>query len=55
MALYAFDGTLNDSSSPESERDLADDTNVHRFCQSYSEHVAYIAGVGTRYGFIGRL
>ena len=31
MALYAFDGTWNDSSAPEEQRDTKKDSNVHRF------------------------
>lgn len=55
MALYAFDGTWNDSSVDESKRDTKEDTNVHRFCEHYMEEVAYIDGVGTRYGLVGKV
>lgn len=56
MALYAFDGTWNDSSAPESQRDTNKDTNVHRFRMSYGDnHIHYVNGVGTRYGVIGKL
>jgi len=54
MALYAFDGTWNDSSMPESERDTKADTNVHRFRTVYTEKVEYKDGVGTRHGFLGK-
>ncbi|MEM9369126.1 MAG: DUF2235 domain-containing protein [Planctomycetota bacterium] len=53
MALYAFDGTWNDSSSPE--RDVTLDTNVHRFRELYEETAYYLDGVGTRWGLIGKL
>lgn len=55
MALYAFDGTWNDSSAPDAERDARKDTNVHRFRVLYEETVFYESGVGTRYGIIGKL
>ncbi|MES9928750.1 MAG: DUF2235 domain-containing protein [Candidatus Thiodiazotropha sp. 6PDIVS] len=55
MALYAFDGTWNDSSAPDDERDIKKDTNVHRFRQRYGENHHYVNGVGTRYGFIGKI
>ncbi|MFK8016853.1 MAG: DUF2235 domain-containing protein [Gammaproteobacteria bacterium] len=55
MALYAFDGTWNDSSVSESERDLTNDTNVHRFRNLYQDDVSYVDGVGTRFGTIGRV
>jgi len=55
MALYAFDGTWNDSSAPDSERDLKKDTNVHRFRVLYSGNKSYEPGVGTRYGFFGKV
>jgi hypothetical protein len=35
MALYAFDGTWNDSRSPD--RNTALDTNVHRFLVAYDD------------------
>jgi len=54
MALYAFDGTWNDSSVADSQRDLKEDTNVYRFTKHYSKNVAYIDGVGTRYGILGK-
>ncbi len=53
MALYAFDGTWN-----EDEESAAEDTNVKKFADAYERsggHVAYIEGVGTRFGSIGRL
>jgi len=55
MALYAFDGTWNDSSAPEDQRDTRKDTNVHRFRTLYSGRTEYKDGVGTRYGVIGKL
>lgn len=55
MALYAFDGTWNDSSAPDAERDTSKDTNVHRFRALYGGEVFYESGVGTRYGLIGKL
>jgi len=53
MALYAFDGTWNDSRSPD--RDTKGDTNVHRFCELYSEKTHYLDGVGSRWGIVGKL
>ena len=55
MALYAFDGTWNDSSIPESERNTNIDTNVHQFSVLYEGNTYYKDGVGTRYGMIGKL
>jgi hypothetical protein len=55
MALYAFDGTWNDSSAPDAERNTDLDTNVHRFRVSYRDNKHYVNGVGTRYGVIGKL
>ena len=51
MALYAFDGTWNDSTTPDDRKD----TNVHRFRVKYAREVEYKDGVGTRYGFIGKV
>ena len=53
MALYAFDGTWNDSRSPD--RDTRGDTNVHRFCELYSDETYYLDGVGSRWGIVGKL
>lgn len=53
MALYAFDGTWNDSSSPD--RDTALDTNVWRFYELYQGQRYYLDGVGSRGGLIGKL
>ena len=39
MALYAFDGTWNDSTAPDTERDTSKDTNVHRFRVLYDGEV----------------
>lgn len=55
MALYAFDGTWNDSSAPFDQRDIKKDTNVHRFRMYYQKDVSYVDGVGTRYGLIGQV
>jgi hypothetical protein len=70
MALYAFDGTWNlrDSKlgiqavqSPQWGRDRSFrretlETNVHRFSEFYGlDRTEYIQGVGTRFGFVGRL
>lgn len=56
MALYAFDGTWNDSTSaPDGQRDIKKDTNVHRFCVLYDGKKEYKDGVGTRYGIIGKI
>jgi hypothetical protein len=55
MALYAFDGTWNDSRAPDAERDFRKDTNVHRFRAVYDGDVSYIDGVGSRYGFFGKM
>ena len=55
MALYAFDGTWNDSSAPEEQRDTNKDTNVHRFRVLYDGTTEYKDGVGSRYGFIGKM
>lgn len=55
MALYAFDGTWNDSSAPEDQRDTNKDTNVHRFRVLYGGVTEYKDGVGTRFGIIGKL
>ncbi|MCP4769038.1 MAG: DUF2235 domain-containing protein [Gammaproteobacteria bacterium] len=55
MALYAFDGTWNDSSVPDTERNTDLDTNVHQFRVLYRDNKHYVNGVGTRYGVIGKL
>lgn len=55
MALYAFDGTWNDSRAPDEERDLKKDTNVHRFRVLYDGNREYVDGVGSRFGFIGKM
>ena len=53
MALYAFDGTWN--------KDQIDDnkeTNVRKFLQEYpgaTFEKNYVAGVGTRFGVVGRM
>ncbi|MPZ20755.1 MAG: fructose-bisphosphate aldolase [Luteitalea sp.] len=50
MALYAFDGTWN-SDKPGAERD----TNVRKFCEAYQGAKFYLAGVGTRFGNVGKI
>ncbi len=55
MALYAFDGTLNDSRAPDSHRDVLEDTHVHWFRENYNGKVLYKEGVGARYGAVGKL
>jgi hypothetical protein len=55
VALYAFDGTWNDSSAPDDQRDARKDTNVHRFRALYNGSCEYKDGVGTRYGFVGKI
>jgi hypothetical protein len=55
MALYAFDGTWNDSTAPDEQRDARKDTNVHRFRVLYDGKTEYVNGVGTRFGFIGKV
>lgn len=55
MALYAFDGTWNDSRLPDEQRDLKKDTNVHRFRALYNGTREYVDGVGSRYGIIGKM
>ena len=54
MALYAFDGTWNDSRAPIEERDQKKDTNVHQCRMLYSKDVEYVDGVGSRRGFVGK-
>jgi uncharacterized protein (DUF2235 family) len=52
MALYAFDGTWNENQDVD-ERD----TNVRKFFELSAEddsHKLYTAGIGTRFGFLGR-
>ncbi len=55
MALYAFDGTWNDSRAPDEERDFKKDTNIHRFRVLYKEKAEYVDGVGSRGGMIGKI
>lgn len=52
MALYAFDGTWNDSRSPD--RNTVLDTNVHRFRVFYNGEKYYLDGVGSRKGLLGK-
>ena len=55
MALYAFDGTWNDSRAPDEERDPKKDTNVQRFRVLYEKKAEYVDGVGSRGGMIGKI
>jgi uncharacterized protein (DUF2235 family) len=50
MALYAFDGTWN-YDKPGADRD----TNVRKFCEAYRGQKFYLAGVGTRFGKLGKI
>ncbi len=50
MALYAFDGTW-DSDQPNT----AKDTNVVWFFNAYTGKKRYWSGVGTRFGFAGKI
>ncbi len=53
MALYAFDGTWNREHPDDQE---ARNTNVRRFFDLYEgTRNVYVAGVGTRLGFLGRI
>ena len=53
MALYAFDGTWN---REHPEEGVARNTNVRRFFDLYEgTRNVYAAGVGTRFGLLGRL
>lgn len=53
MALYAFDGTWN---REHSDDEVARNTNVRRFFDLYEgTRNVYVAGVGTRLGFLGRI
>ena len=56
MALYAFDGTWNEAKTSE-DLDYSN-TNVVRFRDAYEKNTGtkpfYVAGVGTRYDFVGR-
>jgi uncharacterized protein (DUF2235 family) len=49
MALYAFDGTCN-----EDEEGVDRDSNVVKFRDAYIGSTFYLAGVGTRLGWIGK-
>jgi uncharacterized protein (DUF2235 family) len=54
MALYAFDGTWNKEYTASGE--LLRNTNVKRFYDLYEgTRNFYVAGVGTRWGIIGRV
>ncbi len=51
MALYAFDGTWQMDAA-----DVAQDTNVVLFRNAYTDgRVTYWPGVGTRFGWLGKL
>jgi hypothetical protein len=56
MALYAFDGTWNAAKDGDEPNPMH--TNVVRFFQAYRKHSGtkdfYLAGVGTRFGAVGR-
>ena len=56
MALYAFDGTWN--AAKDGDDPNPKNTNVVRFFQAYHKHSGtndfYLAGVGTRFGVVGR-
>jgi hypothetical protein len=56
MALFAFDGTWN--AAKESEDPKYENTNVVRFFRAYHQRSKtddfYLAGVGTRFDFIGK-
>ncbi|MFK5984029.1 MAG: DUF2235 domain-containing protein [Pseudomonadota bacterium] len=53
MALYAFDGTGNEDDNNE-VTGVSEDSNVRNFYEAYTEKKEYIAGVGTRYGALGK-
>jgi uncharacterized protein (DUF2235 family) len=63
MALYAFDGTgQDDNDSPNDWAAVAGDTNIYRFFSAYKANSSpagvtcdYVPGVGTRYGFAGKV
>lgn len=54
MALYAFNGTWNED-NPQQQGETGTDTNVVKFKEAYQGSVFYQDGVGTRFGFIGKL
>jgi hypothetical protein len=57
MALYAFDGTWN--AAKDNDDPNHPNTNVFRFYQAYHRTSGtddyYVAGVGTRYGVLGKV
>ena len=59
MPLYAFDGTWNEAKDGDDPQ--YSNTNVVRFFEAYRRHSArpdldfYLAGVGTRFGAVGRV
>ena len=55
MALYAFDGTGNEDNEEDGE-----DTSVVKFSEAHKEgpnsaNDFYVAGVGTRFGWLGMI
>lgn len=53
LALYAFDGTWNED---DKEKYDVEDTNVVRFKELYvGNNAEYMEGVGTRFGYLGRV
>ena len=63
MALYAFDGTgEDDNDNPNDWAAVAGDTNIFRFFCAHKANSGpkghtceYVPGVGTRYGFAGKI
>jgi uncharacterized protein (DUF2235 family) len=63
MSLYAFDGTgQDDNDNPNDWAAVAGDTNIYRFFSAYKANSSpagvtcdYVPGVGTRYGFAGKV
>jgi uncharacterized protein (DUF2235 family) len=63
MALYAFDGTgQNDNNNPNDWAAVAGETNIYRFFSAYKANSGplghtceYVQGVGTRFGFAGKV
>jgi hypothetical protein len=53
MALYAFDGTGNEDDTNE-DAGISEDSNVRNFFEAYTGTKEYIAGVGTRFGVLGK-
>jgi uncharacterized protein (DUF2235 family) len=63
MALYAFDGTgQDDNNNPNDWAAVSGDTNIYRFFSAYKANSGplghtceYVQGVGTKYGFAGKI